>query len=132
MYRHIKVRQVGDVSVVTFNAKIISDDQVIAWILQDFRTLLYEEDSRAIILNFDGVTRFTSGMTNILLTFRTDVAGIGGRLRLCNLSPQMAQAFEITGLTRGPNPVFDVKATEEEALATESWLPLVIIKPPAK
>ena len=76
------------------------------------RTTL-EQGSRKIIINFSKVSYLDSSGVGELVGCYTSVKGKGGELRICGMNSRIFSLITMTSL----HSVFDVKDTEEEALA---------------
>lgn len=97
----------GDHTVVWVNGRV---DVVTAPELQrDLDRRLV--DCKLVVLELSGVDYLSSAGLRVLLTL---VRRPGKALRLCSLTPAVADVLEVSGLL----PVFTVVATLEQALAT--------------
>jgi anti-anti-sigma factor len=76
------------------------------------RTLL-EKGSHRIIINFSKVTYLDSSGVGELVGCYTSIKNKGGELRICGMNARIFNLITMTSL----HSVFDVKETEEEALA---------------
>jgi anti-sigma B factor antagonist len=75
---------------------------------------LVEQDNRKnLLLNFSNVEFMSSAALNKLIVLNKKVQGVGGKMRLSNLRPEIYDVFVITRL----NTVFDIKSDEADALA---------------
>jgi anti-sigma B factor antagonist len=64
-------------------------------------TKLVDDSSRPrIVVSFKGVDHLSSAALGTLLTVMNRVKAKDGHLRLCDISPQILQIFEITKLNR--------------------------------
>ena len=112
-YRHIEVNQVGDVTVVRFRDRKLIEDIRIQELGQELFGLVDDENRDKLLLNFSHVEFLSSSALGKLITLDKKVKAHGGRLKLCNIRPQIYQVFVITRLHK----LFDIKNDEAEALA---------------
>jgi anti-anti-sigma factor len=79
---------------------------------ESVRTLL-DQGSRRIIINFSKVTYLDSSGVGELVGCYTSIKNKGGALSICGMNARIFNLITMTSL----HSVFDVKETEEEALA---------------
>ena len=102
-----------DVLVVEFADPRIVDDVAIAQIGHQLNSLLERRPGLRILVNFDGVQQMSSSALGFLVSFAKKLEAAGGQLKLCNIVPQIYQAFVITRLHR----VFEVHDSTHAAFA---------------
>ena len=112
-YRRIEVNEVRDVSVVRFIDRKILDEAAIGELGEELFALAEADDHNSILLNFSDVEFLSSAALGKLITLDKKVKAAGGKLKLCNIRPQIYEVFAITKL----NNLFDIKETEDDALA---------------
>jgi anti-sigma B factor antagonist len=110
--RRLEVEDVGDVTVVNFKDRKILDEQNIQIIGEQLFSLVDEAGRRKILLNFGNVEYLSSAALGKLITLNKKLQGVGGRLILCNIDPQIYEVFEITKL----NKLFNIHKEEQAAL----------------
>ncbi len=110
--RRLEVEDVGDVTVVNFKDRKILDEQNIQIIGEQLFSLVDESGRRKILLNFGNVEYLSSAALGKLITLNKKLQGVGGRLILCNIDPQIYEVFEITKL----NKLFNIHKEEQAAL----------------
>jgi anti-sigma B factor antagonist len=110
--RFLAVEDVGDVAVVNFTIRKITDEQVIQLIGEQLFGLVDDAGRRKILLNFGNVEYLSSAALGKLITLNKKVQGAGGKLVLCNIDPQIYEVFEITKLNR----IFKIHKEEKAAL----------------
>ncbi len=76
------------------------------------RTALLD-GSRKIVINFSKVSYLDSSGVGELVGCYTSIKGKGGELRICGMNSKIFSLIKMTSL----HSVFEVKDTEEEALA---------------
>ena len=112
-HRRIDVSRVGDVSVVRFQDRKVLDEAAIQELGLELFGLVEQENRKAILLNFTGVEFLSSAALGKLITLDRKVKAHKGRLKLCEIRPEILEVFQITKL----NKVFDIRAEEAEAIA---------------
>jgi anti-sigma B factor antagonist len=101
--RRLEAEHIGDVTVVNFVDRKILDEQNIQIIGDQLFSLVDEEssqrDCKKFLLNFSNVEYLSSAALGKLIALNKKVKGIGGRLVLCNIHPDIREVFEITRLS---------------------------------
>jgi anti-sigma B factor antagonist len=110
--QRLEVEDIGEVTVVNFTDKKILDEQNIQIIGEQLFRLVDELGRTKLLLNFGNVEYLSSAALGKLITLNRKVGNVGGRLILCNISPQIYEVFEITKL----NKVFNIQKEEQAAL----------------
>ena len=103
----------GNVTLVRFADRKIIDAASIQELGDELFQLVEKDGLVNIILNFANVEFLSSAALNKLIMLEKKVKAHRGKLRLCNLRPEIFEVFAITRL----NALFDIKATESDALA---------------
>lgn len=112
-YRRLDVNEVGDVMVVHFRDQKIIEDLGIQELGQELFQLVESGNCRKIVLNFSAVDFLSSAALGKLITLDKKVKAKAGKLKLCNIRPEIYEVFAITRLNR----LFDIKDEEADALA---------------
>lgn len=110
--RRLEVEQIGDVTVVNFIDRKILDEQNIQVIGDQLFGLVDQDGLRKLLLNFGNVEYLSSAALGKLITLNKKLQGVGGRLVLCNIDPQIYEVFEITRLDK----FFNIQKEEQAAL----------------
>jgi len=110
--RRLEVEDIGDVTVINFVDKKILDEQNIQVIGEQLFSLVDQEGRRKLLLNFGNVEYLSSAALGKLITLNKKLQGVGGRLILCNIDPQIYEVFEITKLDK----FFNIQKEEQAAL----------------
>lgn len=110
--RQITVEENGDVAVVRFVNQKIIDRLMIQEMGDELRALVEEENRKAILLNFEGVSFLSSEALGKLIKLHQTVKQAEGQLKLSNIRSDIYEVFKIANLHK----LFDIKDTEEEAL----------------
>jgi anti-sigma B factor antagonist len=113
VHRRLEVSEVGSVTVVRFVDRKILDAANIQELGDELFGLVEQDNRKNILLNFSNVEFMSSAALNKLIVLNKKVQGVGGKLRLSNLRPEIYDVFVITRL----NTVFDIKSDEADALA---------------
>jgi anti-sigma B factor antagonist len=69
-----------------------------------------------ILLNFTNVEFLSSAALGKLITLDRKVKASKGRMKMCNIRPEIFEVFQITKL----NKVFDIRKDEAEAMTAFS------------
>ena len=107
----MSTRQHNDVLILSPEGKITlgDGDQELG---EAVRTTL-QNGARKIVINFSKVSYLDSSGVGELVGCYTSIKGQGGELRICGMSSKIFSLIKMTSL----HSVFEVKDTEEEALA---------------
>jgi anti-anti-sigma factor len=96
----LELDQVESVSVVKFRDKKVMDPSRIEQMGEELLNLVDEEDHDRMLINFDNVSFFSSAAINKLIVLEKQVCAKGGKLRLCNLRPEVRDLFSYTSLDK--------------------------------
>jgi anti-anti-sigma factor len=108
----LEVEQIGEVTVATFTARHLLDEEKMQTIGTQLRSLGEEVGHRPLVLNFAAVERLSTEMVGKLIALQKKVQEKGGRLALCQINPQVYQVFKLLKLPQ----VLTIFADEQEAL----------------
>ena len=111
-YRRIGVTQNNDVAIVSFNDKKILDEASIQELGSELFGLVEQHNMGDILLNFTNVEFLSSAALGKLITLDRKVKASKGRMKMCNIRPEIFEVFQITKL----NKVFDIRKDETEAM----------------
>jgi anti-sigma B factor antagonist len=103
----------GEVALVRFLDRKIIDAANIQELGDELFALVEKDQKKNLLLNFANVEFLSSAALNKLIILDKKVKSAAGKMRLCNLRPEIFEVFAITRL----NTVFDIKPNENEALA---------------
>jgi len=112
-HRRLEVSEVGDVTIVRFVDRKILDEASIQEMGQELFQLVEQDKRDKILLNFSKVDFLSSAALGKLITLDKKVKAHSGKLKLCNIRPEIYEVFAITRL----NKLFDIKDDEADALA---------------
>jgi anti-sigma B factor antagonist len=113
VHRRIEVSEVNDVSVVRFVDRKILDEAAIGELGEELFALVEKEKRAAVLLNFADVEFLSSAALGKLITLDKKVKASGGKLKLCNIRPQIYEVFAITKL----NKLFEIRENQDDAVA---------------
>ena len=112
-HHRIDVSKVGDVTVVRFVDKTVLDESSIHELGQELFGLVDAQNGRKMLLNFSNVEFISSATLGKLIVLDRKVKTLNGRLRMCQIRPEILEVFRITKLDK----LFDIRDGESEALA---------------
>lgn len=101
------------VVVVNFVDRKILDAANIQSLGEELFELVEKGGNNKLVLNFRTVEFLSSAALNKLIILDRKVKAKSGKLKLCNLKPEIQEVFVITRL----NQLFDIKDSENDALA---------------
>jgi anti-sigma B factor antagonist len=108
----LRSRDVEDVLVVQFTDAKILDDTRIQQIGKELLEMTTKAQAAKMLLNFDGVSFMSSAMIGKLVLLNKKCKAGKIDLKLCQITPNVAEVFKIMRLNR----VFDIHKDEEKAL----------------
>lgn len=106
------VTQVEGVTVVTFRSASILDLPTMEAIAVELYALVDQQARKKVVLDFAAVRFLSSSMLGILVSLQKRSRGIGGRVVLCSMRPDLLKVFQITKLDK----VLEFAADERAAL----------------
>jgi anti-sigma B factor antagonist len=112
-HRRIDVSKVGDVTVVKFVDRKILEETGIQELGTELFSLIEHDNRRSILLNFDNVDFLSSAALGKLITLDRKMKTAQGRLKMCNIRPEILEVFQITKL----NKVFDIRGEEADGIS---------------
>jgi anti-anti-sigma factor len=111
-YRHLGVSKRGNVTLVRFGDHQMFNESTINVIGAELYALAEQPDCRKLLLNFAGVDRLSSTMLGKLLMVKKKIESKGGKLKLCDIGPEIREVFECTNLDQ----IFDIRANEVDGV----------------
>ncbi len=112
VHRRLEVAEVGDVTVVRFVDRKILDDANIQEMGQELFQLVEEDRRQKLLLNFSQVDFLSSAALGKLITLDKKMKSHSGKLKFCNIRPEIYEVFAITKL----NKLFDIRDDEAAAV----------------
>jgi anti-sigma B factor antagonist len=113
-YRRIQTAKKDDIHMVLFKDKKILDDTVLDEIKSEIMTLIGKASGPDMLLDFGNVEFMSSAMLGLLGTLHRKIAAGHGRLKMCNIRPEIFQVFKLTNLDK----LFSIHKDAPTALAT--------------
>ena len=105
--------RLGPVTVVRFSCRTFLEEEPIRQAGERLFRLV-DEGCRKTVLNLAGVQRVESTMLAKLVALHIRIEAVGGRLALCELTPELYEVFKTLWLTRS----LWIYSTEKDALQT--------------
>jgi len=113
-YRRIQTGKTGDVHLVVFKDKKILDDTVLDEIKKEITTYMGKAAGPDMLLDFANVEFMSSAMLGLLGQLHRKITTGQGRLKMCNIRPEIFQVFKLTNLDK----LFSIHKDAPTALAT--------------
>ena len=85
-------------AVVKFRDKKVMDPSRIEQMGKELLELIDGDENERLLINFDNVSFFSSAAINKLIVLEKQLRAKGGKLRLCNLRPEVRDLFSYTSL----------------------------------
>jgi anti-sigma B factor antagonist len=117
VYRHLGVWKHGDVITVRFGEHRILDETTVRMLGDELYAVADRSDCHFLLLNFAGVVALSSLMVGKLLMLQRKMVSKGGKLKLCELGPELQDLVGGTKLDQ----IFDIWDSEPEALRAFSF-----------
>jgi stage II sporulation protein AA (anti-sigma F factor antagonist) len=112
IYHHLGVWKHGNAIVIRFGDHQILDEFTVRKIAEELYSVAEREDCHHLVLDFSSVLSLTSLMLGKLLMLRKKMASKGGRLVLCDISPEVQDVLAGTKLSE----ILEVMESEADAL----------------
>ena len=106
---NVERKALGDLVVLTLNGFLD------AHTAPEFEKTIQQEFDAGnvrIVVDCGGLTYISSAGLGVFMSFIEDIRGAGGDLKICNLTPKVAQVFDILGF----NSIFEIVPTVDEAV----------------
>jgi anti-anti-sigma factor len=111
-YHQLGVSKHGDVLVVRFGEHRILDEAVVNRIGNEFYNVADRADCHKLLLNFASVVGLSSLMVGKLLMLQRKMESKGGKLKLCDLGPELKEVVSSTKLDQ----ILDIWDDEQDAV----------------
>ena len=112
-FRRIEAARKGTVRLVVFKDRKILDDAVLDEIRAELARVIGKSTGPDILLDFGNVEFMSSAMLGLLGQLHRRITTGQGRLKMCNIRPQIFQVFRMTNLDR----LFSIHKDAAAALA---------------
>jgi anti-sigma B factor antagonist len=113
-FRRIQTAKTGDVHMVAFKDAKILDDTVLDEIKTELNNLIGKVPGPDVLLDFGNVQFMSSAMLGLLGQLHRKISAGKGRLKMCNIRPEIFQVFKLTSLDK----LFSIHKDAPTALAT--------------
>ncbi len=108
----LDVSDVGDVTIVRFRDRRITDGRGIEEIGQELSRVMETGDRKKLIVSLASVDIMSSAALGKLITLNKKAAACGGALKLSDVNAHISLVLSVTRLDR----LFDIKKDEHHAL----------------
>jgi anti-anti-sigma factor len=108
----LELGQVDEVAVVKFRDKKVMDPSRIEQMGKELLELIADDENERLLINFDNVSFFSSAAINKLIVLEKQIRAKGGKLRLCNLRPEVRDLFSYTSLDQ----MFEIDQEQVESI----------------
>ena len=112
-YQRLDVSEVGEVTVVRFRDRRITEDCDLEKLGEELFRLVEGEHRKKLVVSLSSVELLTSAALGILITLRKKANAWGGGLKLSDLGPEIANVFSVTRL----DSLFDIEEDAAHAVA---------------
>ena len=112
IYHHLGVWKHGSAIVVRFGDHRVLDELTVNKIAEELYGVAGRADCQHLVLDFSSVLGLSSLMLGKLLMLRKKMASKGGRLVLCDISPEVEDVLTSTKL----NEILEFMDSEADAL----------------
>ncbi|MCP4589128.1 MAG: STAS domain-containing protein [bacterium] len=109
----LTVKNVHEVTIVTFSETSIIEAQLIENIKREMFALVEDQERSKLVLNLSKVQYLSSSALGVLIPLHEKTKERGGRLILCGVNQDIRKVFKITKLDK----LFTFKKDETDALA---------------
>ena len=109
---YLGLRKQGDVLVIRFGEHRILDELTVKKFGDELFQVADRPDCRNVLLNFFGVVGLSSAMLGIMLMLRKKMSQKPGKLKLCQVGPEIMDVFHATKLGQ----LFEILGTEQQGL----------------
>jgi anti-anti-sigma factor len=113
-FRHFEVRRQENVWVIRLIEPKLLSHLVVTELEDEIAEFLDRERPANIVVNFDRVQFSSTAVINGLLRCKKWLSNVGGQLKLCGMSANVREKYQMLKLD---GPVFDIWDTEADALA---------------
>ena len=97
-HQHINVSERDGTLIVQFRDAKILEDRTIQQLGSELIELLRSRTGPRMVLDFTGVKYLSSAALGKLITLRRKVDSMGGKLKLCEITPETMDVFKIAKL----------------------------------
>lgn len=95
-----EITQKDSVAVITFKSACISNIEEIAVASNQIKEFIDNNHPSSLIVDFEGVKFFSSGVLGLLLDIRAKLGTYNGKIVISAINPQLHRVFKITNLDK--------------------------------
>ena len=106
----------GDVTSIRFMDENLIDESNIRQVGREIQEVIELEPTPKILISFEGVVHLSSSTLGILIKAHNSVREKDGQMHICEVNPQIYEAFTITNLDK----LLHIHKTTKEALSSFS------------
>ena len=108
----LDVSQVGDVTIVRFRDRILTESRGIEEIAEELFHLVEEEDCQKLVVSLASVDCMSSDALGKLITLNRKATARGVALKLSSMNADVSLVFSVTQLDR----LFNIEEDEDHAI----------------
>ena len=112
-YRRIDVSKQGTTEIAKFKDKKILDETALDELRVELLRLINDRQGLDLLLHFGTVEFMSSAVLGLLGQIHRKMGTLKGKLKMCNIHPQIYEVFKLTNL----NKLFAIHKDEAEALS---------------
>jgi anti-sigma B factor antagonist len=112
IYRHLGVWRQGDVVIVRFGDHRILDERAIDLLGDELYAVADQKDCVKLLINFASVERLSTVMLGKLVMLNRKMEHKAGKMKLCEIDPEIRDVFATTKLDR----ILNIEESEADAL----------------
>ena len=109
---YLGLRRLGGLIVIRFGEHRILDELTVKKFGEELFQVADRPDCQHLLLNFTGVVGLSSTMLGIMLMLRKKMGQKSGKLKLCQVGPEIMDVFRATKLGQ----LFEILDNEQQAL----------------
>jgi anti-sigma B factor antagonist len=113
-HHHLKIDEVGDVTVVCFREYFIKGIAEIDQLGEELYKLVTEQNRTKLVLNLASVQFLSSAALGKLLSLNAKLRARNGVMKFCNVQPNVLEVFVTCRL----DTLFDIEQDTADALAS--------------
>lgn len=108
----VAIDQIGSITVVRFRGHRFTDVVEIEKLGKELYRVIEERVRRKLVLDFSGVEFFSSAAIGKLISLNGRVKAQSGRMKLCNVPPEILEVFHVCKL----DSIFDIRQDKADAM----------------
>lgn len=128
-YPHLKCSLAQDVLVLALTETQLQGDKLAEALRLEMLAAVADTKARKVVVDFASVKYLSSVGFRPMLGLRRKLQELGGRMVLCNLTPEVAEVFRATRListSKSSTFVFEAQPTVSAAVASLNGVPAAV------